>query len=84
VLATAERRRRFEDLSLPRFGALGAAAGALLGGIGVALLGVGPAILIPTTLLGAVSASGSLALARRGGSRELIGPGEDQKRIDRQ
>jgi hypothetical protein len=83
VLAAAERHRRFDELSLPRFGALGAVAGALLGGVGVALLGLGPAILIPTTVLGALSASGSLALARRADSRELLRTGENQKTIDR-
>src|SRR5262249_55974732 len=73
VLAIVENRRRFDELSIPRFGAWGAVAGALLAGVALAL-GFGPAgpaaalgafavIVIPFTLCGAISASGSLALA---------------------
>jgi len=80
VLAATERHRRFEELSLPRFGAWGAVAGAVLGGLGVALFGLGIQIVVPIALLGALSASGSLALARRGAGddRELIGAGKDR------
>ncbi len=58
MLGMAERRRRFSELSVPRFGALGA----------VTIAG-------PVTLLSALSAAGSLALARRGEPRELPGSG---------
>lgn len=82
VLGIVEGRRRFDELSLPRFGALGAAVGLLLGGLGVAagvasalLPGVwlGAAVIIGlTTMLGAVSASGTLVLARTGEEPELL------------
>lgn len=71
VFSVAERRRRFEELSLPRFGAWGAMAGALLGVLGVVLFGLSGLVIVPLTLLGAASASGSLALARRATDRQL-------------
>lgn len=80
VLSIAERRRRFEELSLIRFGALGAVAGALLGIPAMAVFGNSAAILIPLTLLGTMSASGSLAIARRGASRERLVAGDDEAR----
>lgn len=79
VLRVAEGGRRFNELSLPRFAAWGALGGLLVGAL-VAALGFGhaptvalTAITGATTLLGAASASGSLALARRGESRKLQG-----------
>lgn len=80
-LAISEGRRRFDELSLPRFTALGAVTGLVLG-CGVLALGsrggpVGLAlatvIVAPMTLLSAASAAGTLALARRGAKRELSG-----------
>ena len=82
VLAATERHRRFEELSLPRFGAWGAFAGALLGVLGIAVFGAGPLVLIPFSVLGAASASGSLALARTGMDRERLGAGADAKSRD--
>ena len=79
VLSIAERKRRFDQLSLPRFGALGAVAGALLGVPAVAMLGVNGFIIAPLALLGAASASGTLALARRGDHRDRLGAGEDRR-----
>jgi hypothetical protein len=79
VLAATERHRRFDELSLPRFGAWGALAGALLGVLGIAVFGAGPLVLIPFSVLGAASASGSLALARAGMDRDRIGTGVDRK-----
>jgi O-antigen/teichoic acid export membrane protein len=86
LLWIAEGRRRFDELSLPRFGAWGAVVGLLLGVLGVAA-GAGiealppwlrAAVVIgPTTLLGAISASGTLALARKGRPRELFDAGAD-------
>ncbi|HEX7124034.1 MAG TPA: hypothetical protein VF178_16775 [Gemmatimonadaceae bacterium] len=78
VFSIAERRRRFEELSLPRFGAWGAVAGALLGGIGVVAFGLGAGIMLPLALLGAASASGSLALARRADDERLLSAGDDR------
>src|SRR5919108_6241887 len=57
ALSIAERRRRFDELSLPRFGALGAVTGALLGVLGGGLFGLGGLIVVPLALLGAASAS---------------------------
>lgn len=72
VLGMAEGRRRFDELSLPRFGAWGAVTGALLGVLGVAAMGLNGVIIVPLTLLGAASATGSLALARKGKKPELL------------
>lgn len=85
VLGIAGRRRRFDELSLPRFVACGAVAGLLLSLVPAALVTVGlasvgrqgvdlwqitAAISGPLTLLSAVSAAGSLALARIAEKRE--------------
>ncbi len=71
VLGIAGRRRRFDELSLPQFAAWGAIGGLLLGLIpaaavaaGEGSLAVAAVIIGPVTLLSAVSASGSLMLAR--------------------
>jgi hypothetical protein len=78
VLGIAGRRRRFDELSLPRFAALGAVGGLLLSLVPVAAIGTGAAsaagaVVIGTlTLLSAVSASGSLMLARMPEERELL------------
>ena len=92
VLAIAERRRRFDELSLARVGAWGAAAGLLVGALPFAvgestselplwLLGV---VVIGTlTLLSGVSAAGSLALARMAGRRELPDAGADVVEVGR-
>ena len=82
VLGIAEGRRRFDEMSLPRFAAWGAAAGLLLS---VLLLGTGGSIPLlgsvvvasVATLLGAGSAAGSLALARRTEDKELLEAGEE-------
>ena len=78
VLGIAGRRRRFDELSLPRFAAWGALGGLLLGLFPAALVAVGAAsvaeataIVGAVTLLSAVSASGSLMLARMAEEREL-------------
>ncbi len=74
VIWIAERRRRFDELSFTRVGALGAVAGLLVGMVPFVagsnstnlptwLLML--AIIGPITLLSAVSAGGSLALSRR-------------------
>lgn len=81
VLGLVEGRRRFDQMSLPRFAAWGAAGGFLLSAAfvtAVALAGdraflwnlvvVGPAFAVAA----AGSAAGSLALARRAQDRELL------------
>ena len=85
IIVVIEGRRRFDRMSLSRFAGWGAMSGLLLSGIfvvGAALRGgsvwgeflvFGPAL----TMAGATCAAGSLALARRGERRELIGPSGD-------
>lgn len=75
ILVLTEGRRRFDQMSLPRFAAWGAVGGLLLSAI--FLRGTSPGLTellaIPATfaLASAVCASGSLALARRAATREL-------------
>lgn len=84
VLGVAEGRRRFDQMSVPRFAAWGAVGGLLLSVLFVAavtvtgaatldVLGVGPVF----ALAGAGSAAGSLALARLSEDRESLEPGGD-------
>ena len=89
VLGIAGGRLRFDELSLPRFGAWGAVAGLLLALFPAAMVAVGfasanvdlwlnTAIVIgPLALLCAVSASGSLMLARMAEDRELLDASAD-------
>jgi len=78
VLALTERRRRFDQMSLPRFAAWGATGGLLLAGVvaKVASLGWSDVLALAPTLAvaSAVCASGSLALARRAERRQLDDP----------
>jgi hypothetical protein len=76
VLAVVASRRRFGELSLPRFAAWGAAAGLVLGGIAVSM-GAPVLFLGILTLASAIAASGSLVLARLAEKRELLNPSED-------
>jgi hypothetical protein len=74
-LALTEGRRRFDQMSLPRFAAWGATGGLLLSALftRAASLGWGDALVLAPTfaLASAVCASGSLALARRASRQEL-------------
>jgi len=73
VLSAVEGRRRFDEMSVPRFAAWGAVAGLVfwmtfaLVGLGGDFLMLGPLV----GLAGAVSAAGTLALARKAEEREL-------------
>jgi O-antigen/teichoic acid export membrane protein len=80
MLGMAEGRRRFDELSLARFGVWGAVTGALLGVLGGAAIGLSGVIIVPLTLLGAASATGSLALARMGGEPRRLDGGADGSR----
>jgi hypothetical protein len=75
VLALTEGRRTFDQMSLPRFAVWGAMGGLLLSALfaKVASLGWGDVLALAPTLAvaSAVSAAGSLAIARRAVSREL-------------
>lgn len=79
LLLLTERRRSFEQMSLPRFAAWGAVGGVLLAAIftRAASLGAGDALAIAPTfaIASAVCAAGSLAIARRATRRELPGFG---------
>ena len=86
VLGIAEGRRTFEEMSLPRFAGWGAVGGLLLfvllgGGVGAFTLraAIGAAAL---TLMGAGSAAGSLALARRADDGELLEAGDSAGLIE--
>lgn len=83
VVGLAEGRRRFDQLSLPRFAMWGSLGGLLLGVGGLQVLGgislhtfdivaVGA-----TTLLGMASATGTLMLARRAEDKRLLEAGDD-------
>ncbi len=83
VLTLAEGRRSFSRLSVPRFVALGAFGGLLLGGlaVGLGLFGAGATILgavitAASALLGAGSAASTLVIARASHSQPLL-QGED-------
>src|SRR4051812_43105894 len=69
VLVLAERRRRFDQLSLARFAAWGAAGGLLFSAVwaNALSLGLGELVALSSTLAiaSAGCAAGSLALARR-------------------
>ena len=82
VLGIAEGRRRFDEMSLWRFAGWGAVGGLLLAmplllltASTTPLLWFGTSVVV--ALLGAGSAAGSLALARRADDRELLEDGAD-------
>jgi hypothetical protein len=83
ALRLTEGRRRFEELSLPRFTALGAAGGLVLGGlvVGAGLWGIATtpavavAVVAASTMLGAGSAAGTLAIARQADETGRVGGG---------
>jgi hypothetical protein len=85
VLAVAGRRKRFDELSLPRFAAWGAVGGLMLSLLPAAMVSVGlatpraglnlwgitAAISGPLILLTSLSAAGSLLLARKAEGRKV-------------
>ncbi len=77
ILALTEGRRRFDQMSLPRFAGWGAMGGLLLSALfaTAASFGWGDVLALAPTLAvaSAVCASGSLAVARRAVRRELPG-----------
>ena len=81
ILALTEGRRRFDQMSFPRFAAWGAVGGVLLSGVfaKAASLGWGDILAVAPTfaIASAVCACGSLALARRAGRRESVPSGRD-------
>jgi hypothetical protein len=75
LLVLTEGRRRFDEMSLPRFGGWGATGGLLLSALFVrgAALGWGEMLAISATfaVASAACAAGSLAVARRAVGREV-------------
>ena len=74
ILGIFARRRRFDEMSLPRFAVWGALGGLLLSGIVFVAAGPGGEILVLGPVFaaaGAISAAGTLALARRAEERAL-------------
>ena len=86
LLMLTEGRRRFDQMSLPRFAGWGAVGGLLLSALFVsgASYGGGEILAISTMFATACAAcaAGSLAVARRAVRRELPDVGEDPPRID--
>jgi hypothetical protein len=91
VIRLVEGRRQFDQMSLPRFAAGGAAVGFALSAIFFLAVSRGdPAFLKYFVLVGPVvavtaagCAAGSLALARRGQERELLETTEDGSALGR-
>ncbi len=89
VLRIADGHRRFDQLSLPRFAVWGGLGGLSLGALAVTAGVVGLGGITPLTvvvvsaagLLGAGSATGSLALARRADDQELLAAGEESAAV---
>ena len=93
VLGIAGRRRRFDELSLPKVAAWGAVGGLLVSLAPAAVVFIGLAtpnvslwqitlaLAGPFSLGGAVAASGTLALARMADDRELLAEGEDVAQV---
>lgn len=83
VLALLEGRRRFDEMSLPRFAAWGAVGGLLLAVLFISvatLLGEALDVSVPLVVFpvaGAGSAAGVLALARKAERRELLDDPEE-------
>lgn len=82
LLVLTEGRRRFNEMSLPRFALWGAMGGLLLSGLfaKATSLGWGDVLAIAPTfaLASAACASGSLAVARRAARREFHDVGADE------
>jgi hypothetical protein len=76
LLVLAEGRRRFDEMSLPRFATWGALGGLLLSAVFAKAVSLGwadVAGIVPTfALASAVCAAGSLALARRAQRTALL------------
>ena len=82
VLSITEGRRRFDEMSLPRFAAWGAVGGVLLQLVMIGLgQGAGITMIVFSAFAGAGFASGSLALARRADDKGLLDPSAEVAEI---
>lgn len=83
-LAVIEGRRRFDEMTLPRFMVWGGVGGALVAGVLSVVIGWGTPSMIANIavlgLLGAGSAAGTLVLARAAEDRQLL---DDKVEIER-
>jgi len=84
ILAAVAGRRRFDEMSIPRFAGWGALGGLLLA-VGLRLV-MGPdgELLVLGPLFagaGAVCATGTLALARRASAAELRAPDVEERQL---
>ena len=79
ILGLAERHRRFDQMSMPRFAGWGAVGGLVLSGVMAIVVGAESLLVLGPifALSGAACASGSLALARKGIARDELGAGMD-------
>ena len=98
VVGALEGRRRFDEISLPRFAAWGAVGGLMMwaarGPIGASVMGLLGTVGLPgptwvfgisggiIVFLGAGSAAGTLALARRVDGKEALGRGEGMPELE--
>ena len=84
VLSAVDGRRKFGEMSVPRFAALGAVSGLLFSAILGSVLGLGAELLVlgpVVTLAGAASAAGTLAFAKRAEGRESFPPPVDLAQV---
>lgn len=76
VLGLVDGRRRFDQLSIPRFAGWGAVGGLLFSGIFVLVAGLGVGVLVVLApvfaLSSAACAAGSLVLARKADDQNLL------------
>jgi hypothetical protein len=79
ILGVFAGRQRFDQMSLPRFAGWGALGGLLLAGIVALAAGPGELLVLGPVfaLAGAISAAGTLALARRAEGRALLDAGAE-------
>lgn len=83
LLGLAEGRRRFDEMSMPRFALLGGVGGVILSVVMALLVGAAPMGLLAGIfgLAGAGCAAGTLALARMAEDEELLEAGEDVESV---
>jgi hypothetical protein len=82
ILALLAGRRTFDQMSLPRFAIGGALGGLVLAGVVNLAAGPGPELMVVGpifALAGAVSAAGTLAIARKAEKLDSIQGGDDTR-----
>jgi D-alanyl-D-alanine carboxypeptidase len=74
VISIMAGHRKLNEFSFAEFAGLGAVAGVLQGAAAMALVGAPALFIAITTVVSAVAATGSLAVARMAGRKQLSGP----------